>query len=338
MTRLRSRSSLFRSFAPLLLCLPLVAAEDDCDITIRLVDGDDGADGGEDGEGDEGQSGYDVDTDRDGLSDGDERDLGTDPENPDTDYDGVIDSADEDTWNPCWEDDCFDQCAFDEECGEGAFCVDGACWWDEVQDSDQDGVSDGDEQAFGTDPYYPDTDFDGLSDFDELYNFGTDPLNADTDFDGIPDAEDPDTTPWGEYDSDGDGLTDAQEQYLGTDPLNGDTDGDGLSDTEELGINIQTDPRNPDSDADGVVDSQDPSPFVDTDGDGLSDYMEGIMGTDPFLADTDGDGLGDFEEIWERGTDPLNPDDGVPEGEECSQNNDCNPDFHCVDGTCELRP
>jgi hypothetical protein len=34
-------------------------------------------------------------------------------------------------------------------------------------------------------------------------------------------------------DSDGDGLTDAEELELGTDPMNSDSDGDGFSDSEE---------------------------------------------------------------------------------------------------------
>ena len=39
MTRLRASCSLYRTLGPLMLCLPLVAAEDDCDITIHLDDG-----------------------------------------------------------------------------------------------------------------------------------------------------------------------------------------------------------------------------------------------------------------------------------------------------------
>lgn len=325
MTRLRSRFSLVRAFGPLVLCLPLVAAEDDCDVTIRLVEGED------DGEGEEPEEG--TDTDRDGLSDAEEQELGTDPENPDSDFDGIIDSADEDTWNPCWDEGCNAECSMDEECGEGAWCMDGRCQWAEGEDSDQDGVSDGDEQAFGTDPYNPDSDFDGLSDFDELFNFGTDPLNPDSDYDGIPDSEDPDTTPYGEYDSDGDGLSDENEEYLGTDPFNGDTDGDGLGDVDEL--NAQTDPRNADSDGDGVIDSQDPEPFIDTDQDHLSDYLESLIGTDPFIADTDGDGVSDGEEVWERGTDPLYADNGEPQEPQCGSDADCGEGAVCVDGQCQ---
>ena len=70
-----------------------------------------------------------------------------------------------------------------------------------------------------------------------------------------------------DLDSDGDGLTDAEEQAWGTDPFNPDTDGDGLSDGKEA-LFYHTDPLNP-----------------DTDGDGYSDYEEIVSGNDPHRAD-----------------------------------------------------
>ena len=54
-------------------------------------------------------------------------------------------------------------------------------------------------------------------------------------------------------DTDGDGLTDAQEGILGTDANNPDTDGDGLTDDEEVNT-TNTDPQNPDTDGGGVDD------------------------------------------------------------------------------------
>jgi len=50
---------------------------------------------------------------------------------------------------------------------------------------------------------------------------------------------------------------------------------------------------------------------VDSDGDGLSDWQEAKLGTDPYDPDTDGDGLTDG---WEVGHnyDPLNGNDGNP--------------------------
>lgn len=54
-------------------------------------------------------------------------------------------------------------------------------------------------------------------------------------------------------DTDGDELTDCEEEEYGTDPLNLDTDGDGLDDGVEV-QNTGTDPLNPDTDEDGLTD------------------------------------------------------------------------------------
>jgi hypothetical protein len=108
----------------------------------------------------------------------------------------------------------------------------------------------------------PDTDGDGLSDYDEVMVHGTDPLNADTDGDGLPDwwevatGLDPlDATGanGADGDPDADGLTNLQEFHLGTDPLNADTDGDGLSDYDEVAVH-GTDPLDPDTDGDSLPD------------------------------------------------------------------------------------
>ena len=56
-------------------------------------------------------------------------------------------------------------------------------------------------------------------------------------------------------DTDGDGLTDLQEQFLGTNPSNSDTDGDGLTDGDEVFVHF-TNPRDNDSDRDGLSDGQ----------------------------------------------------------------------------------
>jgi len=72
-------------------------------------------------------------------------------------------------------------------------------------DSDHDGLTDKLEQTYGTDPYKPDTDFDGLSDYYEIYNSLTNPTKSD---------------------SDGDGVNDGKEVNIGTNPLEEDTDDD----------------------------------------------------------------------------------------------------------------
>lgn len=113
----------------------------------------------------------DADSDNDGLNDGDEVNVhGTDPLDADTDNDGLLDGTEVNGTNPT---DPLDA------------------------DSDNDGLLDGVEDANHsggidpgeTDPNNPDTDDDGLNDGIEV-NLGTDPLNPDTDGDGIPDGQD----------------------------------------------------------------------------------------------------------------------------------------------------
>lgn len=88
-------------------------------------------------------------------------------------------------------------------------------------------------------------------------------------------------------DTDGDGLTNAEEAILGTDPNNKDTDGDGLPDYDEV--------RRYNTSA----------LLTDTDKDGLPDYDEiTIYKTDANKADTDGDGHSDGEEV-KNGYNPL---------------------------------
>ena len=57
-----------------------------------------------------------------------------------------------------------------------------------VSDQDLDGVSDSDEAKYKTSPTSSDTDEDGLTDYQEIFNFKTDPLKADTDSDGLADG------------------------------------------------------------------------------------------------------------------------------------------------------
>lgn len=87
-------------------------------------------------------------------------------------------------------------------------------------------------------------------------------------------------------DRDGDGLGVRTERRLGTDDTLEDTDGDGLTDAEEV-LHGQA----PDDPMPSHAIS-DPT-RADTDGDGLSDADERRVGTDAFAADTDGDGLSD---------------------------------------------
>jgi hypothetical protein len=56
-------------------------------------------------------------------------------------------------------------------------------------DPDNDGLTNAEEEQYGTDPANPDTDGDGLTDGQEVKIYKTDPLNPDTDGDGYKDGE-----------------------------------------------------------------------------------------------------------------------------------------------------
>ena len=101
-------------------------------------------------------------------------------------------------------------------------------------------------------------------------------------------------------DTDGDGLTDVEEESLGTEPDDTDTDDDSLRDGDE------------------VIHGTDPTKF-DTDGDSLSDNVEiKKYNTNPSDSDTDNDGILDGNEQG-YGTSPTDPDsdnDYLTDGEE----------------------
>jgi hypothetical protein len=183
-------------------------------------------------------------------------------------------------------------------------------------DPDDDGLTNAQEAAAGTDPLDADTDDDGGDDGFELLVSHTDPLRADSGDDGPSFFESPiaaiadvlDDATGGvvsglvdriaEADPDEDGLTTADELRLGTDPFNDDTDGDMLEDGWE--IEQGTDP----------VD-------WDTDDDGLSDFTEVMGGKySPTKKDTDGDGITDGDDSktarWPSSTEDSDLD-GVPD-------------------------
>ena len=75
-------------------------------------------------------------------------------------------------------------------------------------------------------------------------------------------------------DSDGDGLTDAQEEMVGTNPSSVDTDGGGVSDLDEVSGDDwrHTDPLNPfDDSPETNTNSDDSSSNADTQADGATD-------------------------------------------------------------------
>ena len=206
-----------------------------------------------------------TDTDADGLCDAGD---------PDDDNDGVADADDSDSLNAyiCGDSD-GDGC---DDCGVAGYLApendgtdtdaDGLCDAGDPDD-DNDGVSDADEVANGTDPENAyicgDSDGDGCDDCGVAGYLAPENDGTDTDADGLCDAGDPD--------DDNDGISDVQELLDGTNPLNADTDGDGYNDDVDwapLDLNEWAD-----SDNDGIGDNADTYPN-DFDNDGITDYCE----------------------------------------------------------------
>ena len=128
-----------------------------------------------------------VDSDGDGLSDDEERSIGTDPLNPDTDGDGLGDGLERAAGLDPLKDD-----------------ISGVIQCNKFLDDDADLLNECEERVIGTDPCVADTDGDGLSDFVEVIS-RTNPLVAE------------DLT-----DTDRDGASNADEVMAHTDPLSND--------------------------------------------------------------------------------------------------------------------
>lgn len=179
------------------------------------------------------------DADNDGLPDLYEEKLGTDEKNADSDSDGLPDGYEVLTLGS----DPLSSYSFDSNISDGNY------------DSDQDGLSNYQEYVSETDPNCSDSDYDGLSDGNEINTYGTNPLNPDTD---------------------GDGLSDGDEIALGLNPLVVDSDEDGIPDNEEKFLqNLTYDTE----DADTVIDSVDVS-FEGTGYINSTTSVENIMDTD----------------------------------------------------------
>ncbi len=228
-------------------------------------------------------------------------------------------------------------------------------------DSDNDGVTDTDEVAVGTDPYNPDSDGDGISDKAEIGDVdsprdtdddGTiDALDQDDDGDGIPtrtEIDDYDYTDSTDYptDTDGDGTPD----YLDTD-----SDNDGYKDKREGEVDTDgdgtADYRDTDSDDDGVLDSHEWK--TDTDGDGKNNRVDddddddGIPTSVEGQVDTDGDYDAETHDPEDDAYDDMGPnyldadsdDDGFSDAEEGVEDIDCDGipnyiDANDLDGPC----
>ncbi len=278
------------------------------DINNPDTDGDgisDGVETGGDGSIDAGDTDpLDVDTDDDGLADGQEDsnangnvDAGeTDPGDNDTDGDGLNDGLESGVTNPIADPD-----------GAGPLSGSGPGFQGDADPSST------------TNPLSTDSDGDGLDDGVEDANQDGQTLNTIGGTGGAPGSGETDPS---DADTDNDGLNDGDEVNgtgplagIGsTDPLDTDTDDGGAQD----GTEVTTDGTDPTA-GNGLDDA------VDSDNDGISDAIEGVLGTDPNDADSDNDGLTDGEEVGSNGvldageTNPLDADsddDGLSDGQE----------------------
>jgi hypothetical protein len=127
---------------------------------------------------------FEIDTNKNGLSDFCEEKYGVSDPYADNDDDGLNNLYEcYYGYNPIDEDTDLGGLYDGEEISYGTNPFDPT---DDFLDDDHDGLSTQAEIIiYGTDPYNPDTDFGGVSDGDEvLYNY-TDPLNGDDDFSGV---------------------------------------------------------------------------------------------------------------------------------------------------------
>ncbi|KYF54673.1 hypothetical protein BE08_20070, partial [Sorangium cellulosum] len=258
----------------------------------------------------------------------------TNPLDPDTDDGGVSDGAEDANHNGAVDEGETDPNAPDDDVVAG--------------DRDGDGLSDAIEEMLGSDPDDADSDDDGALDGQEV-----DP-GADTDGDGLINVLDVDSDNDGLFDGTELGLpcdqegtsaeaghcrADADEGATKTSPVDADTDDGGVSDGNE------------DANLDGAIDAGETDPnngdddgtLEDTDGDGLSDALEGEIGTDPNDADSDDDGVPDglepnFSDDHDgdglvNAVDPDSDGDGLFDGTELGR--DCSGEGTDADaGTC----
>ncbi len=209
-------------------------------------------------------------------------------------------------------------------------------------------------------PWYPDGDGDGFGDEDAIPSDelcqppGTAPVGGDCDDatsainpdaidvegDGI--DSDCDGSDLPAVDTDGDGVTDRDEEALGTDPQDPDTDDDGLQDGEELDLGL--DPLDPDTDGDTIPDGNELP--TDSDGDGLIDALDDdddgdtLPSADEGTDDPDGDGIPNYLDLDSDGDSAADQSEGIPaayhSGGDGGVTGPPEPDFGC--GCSEARP
>lgn len=202
-----------------------------------------------------------ADGDGDGISDGGEMALGTDPTDADTDDDGVLDGSE---LGPERDAD-----------GDGVINALDA-------DSDNDGLFDGTELGLGCSGAGTDVSRGHCRPDADMGATITNPVEVDTDGGGARDGSE-DFNLNGRVDA---GETDPTVGHGDDDARVSDRDGDGLSD--ELEETLHSDPDDADTDNDGALDGQEPNPSADSDGDLLINVLD---------VDSDNDALFDGTEL-----------------------------------------
>ncbi|SDZ75284.1 hypothetical protein SAMN05660964_00137 [Thiothrix caldifontis] len=270
-----------------------------------------------------------LDSDGDGLKDGLEKTIGTDPNNPDSDGDGIPDGIE-----------APGGVATDTD-GDGIINANDP-------DDDNDGVLTKFENYNGGSPADDDTDGDKTPDYldvdDDNDGILSKDENNDPNGDGNPaDAKDSDGDKIPDYldktdnrpDTDGDGVKDVDDLDDDNDGILDTAEGNGVTDTDKDGT---PDSRDDDSDNDGVLDrieghdaNHDGKADVvptnkDTDKDGLDDAFDPDNGGKAAtLPDLDGDKIPDFQDRDDDG-------DGLPTGaEDANTDGDTNPSTNMTD-------
>ncbi|MEY3368515.1 MAG: hypothetical protein RI973_1670, partial [Bacteroidota bacterium] len=208
----------------------------------------------------------------------------------DYDGDGVSDSTE-----VADSHDLYDPCDPMQNPGYTGYVADNAFW--SAADCDNDGLTNGEEYDFGSDPYNTESDGDGISDAQEkiLGSNPGDPCSPtqNASYTGY----NPTHPIWSAADCDNDGLSNADELTEGTNPYIADMDGDGVLDGQDA--QAGGDPFDP------CLPAQNPGysgydsdnaiwAAADCDGDGLANGLEGANGSDPYDDDADGDGVLDL--------------------------------------------
>ncbi|MHA1205322.1 MAG: hypothetical protein ACTSRR_10550 [Candidatus Heimdallarchaeaceae archaeon] len=286
------------------------------------------------------------DLDCDLLSNIDEFNIQTKPNNNDTDSDGIRDDYEVFNYLDPFSDDSQDDLDSDGLINILEFMLGTKAY---SVDSDEDSLPDLWEYYTGTNPNEDDADDDidgdSLSNLEEFL-LGTFANTTDTDNDEIPDdyevfnglnASLPDSS----RDLDGDQLSNLEEFYHHTNASNPDTDSDEMPDGYEVEVGLNplvddadhdpdsdgltnlyeyynsTDPLNNDTDSDKMPDGYEIqyglNPLIndankDADEDELTNYEEFIIGTNPKDRDSDNDGFSDYFEykLGFSPTDKLN--------------------------------